>query len=122
MVKSAYLGLAAGLALLGSLAAGSVEAMPIAPRASLAAEAPVMVVRDGCGPGYFRTPYGRCRPAGGFGERGYDRPRFFGGFGYDGPRYGGRGYDRPRYGGRGYDGRRCVIRNTYDGPRRVCRY
>ncbi len=112
MVERNFLGMAAGLALLGGLMTGGAQAMPIAPAASVSAEAPVTLVRDGCGPGFFRTPYGRCRPAGGFRDGGYDRPRFFGG----------PGYDRRRFGGPGYGERRCVIRETYDGPRRICRH
>ena len=102
--------MAAGLALLGGAMSGEARAMPIASAAEVSAAAPVTLVRDGCGPGFFRTPYGRCRPGGDFRDRGYDRPRFFG------------GDERPRFGGPGYGPRRCVIRETYDGPRRVCRY
>lgn len=102
MLLRGLLGMAAGLAMLGGLVATSAEAMPLAPPTSLSADSPVTLVRDGCGPGYFRTPYGRCRPAGGYRSRGYDGPARF-------------------FGGPGYGGRRCVIRNTYDGPRRICR-
>ena len=102
MLLRGLLGMAAGLGMLGGLAVTSAEGMPIAPPASLSADTAVTLVRDGCGPGYVRTPYGRCRPGGGYRGRGYDRP----------PRF---------FGGPGYGGRRCVIRNTYDGPRRICR-
>jgi hypothetical protein len=48
-------------------------------------------VAQGCGPGYHRGPYGGCRP-------------FRGGF-----------YGAPRF------ERRCWVRPTPFGPRRVCR-
>ncbi|MEN3211580.1 hypothetical protein PUR23_16315 [Methylorubrum populi] len=55
-------------------------------------EALVTRVADGCGPGFFRTPYGFCRPF----RRFYGPPRFY--------------------------GRRCFFRPTPFGPRRVCRF
>jgi len=58
-------------------------------------------VAGGCGPGWFRDGYGRCRPA----PRAY-APAY--GYGY-GP---GVGY--------GY-ARTCFVRPTPWGPRRVCR-
>lgn len=56
------------------------------------AEAPVVRVAGGCGPGFFRTPYGFCRPF----RRFYGPPRFY--------------------------GRRCFLRPTPFGPRRICRF
>jgi len=47
-------------ALLGSLIAGAAQAMPLAP----ANEAPSAVIKvaGGCGPGWYRTAWGACRP------------------------------------------------------------
>jgi len=57
--------LAASLLSLGlSLAAVSAsQAMPVAPFGSpQGASADVIQVAQGCGPGWHRGPYGRCRP------------------------------------------------------------
>ena len=43
-------------------AAGSATAMPLAPLAP--APADVIEVAGGCGAGWHRGPYGRCRPNG----------------------------------------------------------
>ena len=59
--------------------------------ASLADRGLIEHVAQGCGPGFFRGPRGFCRPMGG-------------------------GYGRTFYGPR-----RCFIRPTPFGPRRVCR-
>ena len=42
---------------------GAAQAMPIAPLNS-ADSADVIQVAQGCGPGFARGPYGRCRPMG----------------------------------------------------------
>ena len=42
---------------------GAANAMPMAPL-SAADTAEVIQVAQGCGPGYARGPYGRCRPMG----------------------------------------------------------
>lgn len=39
------------------------QAMPAAPMTG-ASDAPIMDVAMGCGPGFIRGPYGRCRPMG----------------------------------------------------------
>lgn len=65
--------------------------------AGAAGQSPITHVAQGCGPGGFRGPYGGCRYGGGRG-------------GYGGGGYGGGGY-----------GRRCFVRPTPFGPRRVCR-
>ncbi|MFC6791529.1 GCG_CRPN prefix-to-repeats domain-containing protein [Methylobacterium komagatae] len=90
MTKS-FLGLAAALALGCLGAVSSAQAAPLAAGSAttLAGGAQVETVAMGCGPGWARGPYGRCRPM--------YRPR-------------------PFY------GRRCFIRPTPYGPRRVCRY
>jgi hypothetical protein len=44
-----------------SFAAGSAHAMPLAPLASPSAEDAIQV-REGCGRGYERDRFGRCRP------------------------------------------------------------
>ena len=42
---------------------GSVAAAPLmAPAATPAAPPPIVLAADGCGPGYFRTIAGDCRP------------------------------------------------------------
>ena len=43
-------------------AAGSAGAMPLAPPASATAD--VIEVAGGCGPGWYRGPYGGCQPMG----------------------------------------------------------
>ena len=98
-------GVAAGAAMLLGLASVSAEALPLAPASGLSAAPAVTLVSGGCGPFAHRNPFGECRPGGGFG----------------GPGYGGPGYGRPRYGDEGDYGRRCFIRPTPFGPRRICR-
>ncbi|MFC6743787.1 MULTISPECIES: GCG_CRPN prefix-to-repeats domain-containing protein [Methylobacterium] len=73
------------------------EAAPLGPlsAAVLQADAPITLVAQGCGPGFFRGPYGGCRPF-------YGRRRFYG----PGPYY----------------ARRCFIRPTPFVPRRFCRF
>lgn len=94
MTKS-LIGLAAALALGGLGAVSSAQAAPLAAGSAttLAGGAAVETVAFGCGPGWTRGPYGRCRPAYGYG-----------------------------YGPRRFYGRRCFFRPTPFGPRRVCRY
>ena len=48
----------------GVASLSAAQAMPLAPL-SAADTAAVIHVADGCGPGYARGPYGRCRPMGG---------------------------------------------------------
>ena len=81
----------------GSLGlASAANAAPASPT-GIAGGGLIEHVAQGCGPGFFRGPYGGCRPMrGGFGPRGF--------------------YGRP-----GFDGRRCFVRPTPFGPRRVCR-
>ncbi|MDB5512840.1 MAG: hypothetical protein JWR08_2323 [Enterovirga sp.] len=79
---------------------GAAHAAPAGPAsaAGLAGAGIVEHVAQGCGPGFARGPRGFCRPMrrGGFGARGfYGPPRAY--------------------------GRRCVVRPTPFGPRRVCR-
>ncbi|NPU65929.1 MULTISPECIES: GCG_CRPN prefix-to-repeats domain-containing protein [Bradyrhizobium] len=85
--------LAATVMLGGSAAqAFTLPGQPSAP------EINVESVAGGCGPGWFRDRFGRCRPA----------PRVYApGYGY------GPGYV--------YAPRTCFIRPTPWGPRRVCR-
>ena len=45
-------------------ASGTASAMPLAPAAPKA-QAPIVLVRDGCGPGFHLNPFGECRPNGG---------------------------------------------------------
>lgn len=75
------------------------QAAPAAPASGLAGAGLIEHVAEGCGPGYFRGPRGFCRPMRG------------GGYGR-GPGFG----PRPFYGPR-----RCFVRPTPFGPRRVCR-
>ncbi|GAC1564144.1 MAG: hypothetical protein NVS2B5_30110 [Beijerinckiaceae bacterium] len=46
-----------------SLSALGAQAMPAAPLSG-ATDAPIVHVAGGCGPGFFRGPYGGCRPMG----------------------------------------------------------
>lgn len=71
----------------------------------------ITLVRDGCGPFGHRSHYGYCKENG---DGGYV-PGGYGGYGY-GYRHG-PGF----YGDGGYHERHCFIRETYDGPVRVCR-
>ncbi len=48
-------------ALLGSFLSFSAWALPAAPLDSKAAS-DVILAAEGCGPGFHRGPYGRCRP------------------------------------------------------------
>jgi hypothetical protein len=93
MTKS-LIGLAAAVALgaLGGLSSAQAAPLQAGSATTLAGAAPVETVAFGCGPGFTRGPFGRCRPAYGYGPR-----RFYG-------------------------GRRCFIRPTPYGPRRFCRY
>lgn len=73
----------------------------------------VRLVRDGCGPFGHRSHYGYCKENGDGGYGGGYGPGGYGGYGY------GRGLGF--YEGGDYRERRCFIRETYDGPVRVCR-
>ena len=102
------------LALAIGLAAGAgftsfAEAAPLvpAPIEALGGRADVTSVAFGCGPGFTRGRFGRCRPI--FGGYGYGRPRFYGGRHFYGGRrfYGGRGFGGGhRFGHRGFHGGR----------------
>ncbi len=76
--------IAAAIALILA-AGGGASAMPLAPSASRT-EAPIVLVRDGCGPGAHRGGYGECVPN--RGGRGPDvvEPREVGGPRDGGPR------------------------------------
>lgn len=95
-MKTLVLAALAGATL--SFASASAHASPIASGA-ISPNPLVGQVAQGCGPGMFRGPAGYCRPMGG---GGYGR----GGMGYGGP---------------GYGPRRCFVRPTPYGPRRICR-
>lgn len=69
---------AASVALL-SLAAAPVHAMPVAP---LDAAPEITLVAQGCGPGWYRGPYGRCRPMGYAPGYVVPAPRVYGYYGY----------------------------------------
>lgn len=96
------LGLAAGATLLLGLATAGADALPLAAAPGPSDAPAVTLVSGGCGPFGHRNPFGECRPGGGF----------RGGPGFGGSRYYGRPDDY---------GRRCFIRPTPFGPRRVCR-
>ncbi|MCW6513229.1 GCG_CRPN prefix-to-repeats domain-containing protein [Lichenifustis flavocetrariae] len=90
------------------------QAMPL-PASSVASDSGITRVRDGCGPFGHRSHYGYCKENGDSGYA-YDP----GEYRRDG--YGGYGYGRgPRFYEGGYGERRCFIRETYEGPIRVCR-
>jgi hypothetical protein len=98
---------AAGAALFVGLVVTGAQAMPIAPPAAIGDAASIIAVRDGCGPFGHRSHYGFCKP------NGYGPGPGFG----PGPVYGFYGpprFDRP-------PPPRCVVRETYYGPRRFCR-
>lgn len=84
MSKRSMLGLTAALVLGGFGAVSSADAAPIGPGAAagLAGGATVERVAMGCGPGFGRDAYGRCRPfagpRGGYGRRCFFRPTPFG--------------------------------------------
>lgn len=98
--------LAAVAAALVMGASASVQAMPLAPEPSVSDGAATLIA-DGCGPFGHRSHYGYCKGNG------------YGGGGYYG---GGYGYGRGFYQHPGYGGPRCFVRETYYGPRRICRY
>lgn len=94
------LGLIVGAAGLIGASMSVAEAMPIAPAATFDDAPAITLVSGGCGPFGHRGFYGGCRPNGGYGY--YGRPRF-------------RGPGR-------FYGRRCIVRPTFYGPRRICRW
>jgi hypothetical protein len=53
---------AVSLSLIGLTAAQAAPAAPAAPVAAAQATSDVILVAGGCGPGWFRDLYGRCRP------------------------------------------------------------
>ena len=89
------------------------QAMPLADRLA-DRDGAIMLVRDGCGPFGHRSHYGYCKENG---DGGY-APGGYGGYGYGG--YGYR-HGPAFYDDGGYGERRCFIRETYEGPVRVCR-
>ena len=90
MSKRWMLGLSAALALgsLGAVSGAQAAPLGVGAAPALAGGALVEQVAQGCGPGWARGPYGRCRPS---------------------------------YGPRPFYGRRCFLRPTPFGPRRICR-
>ena len=93
------------------------RAMPLA--TSVDGSGPsITLVRDGCGPYGHRSHYGYCKdnlhP-----EMTYQPGEYRGGGygGYHGFEERGPGFDDEG----GYYQRRCFIRETYDGPVRICR-
>lgn len=54
--------LAIGLGLFGLTAAQAMPLAPVAPAADQAGSGEIILVAQGCGPGFHRGPYGRCRP------------------------------------------------------------
>jgi hypothetical protein len=52
---------AVSLSLIGLTAAQAAPAAPAAPVAAIQATSDVILVEGGCGPGWFRDVYGRCR-------------------------------------------------------------
>jgi hypothetical protein len=92
MTTRFHLAAAAALVAGGLGMASAANAAPIgAGLAGAAGDGLITHVAQGCGPGFHRGPYGGCRP-------------FRGGF-----------YGAPRF------ERRCWVRPTPFGPRRVCR-
>ena len=91
-------------------------AMPVASVPGVAASPGLTLVADGCGPFGHRSHFGYCKPngPGPGGPAFYGPPRVYGGY-----REG--GYDEGEYGGPRLYERHCFIRETYDGPRRICR-
>ena len=89
--------LAAAVATL-ALGATVADAAPLMPLVASGAAPAVTLVAQGCGLGYSRGAYGRCRPNSfGFGVPGARRYGYGGGYGYGyGRPYGyGYGYGRP---------------------------
>ena len=75
-MRTLVLSLAAGASLLcGGLAA---QAMPAGAVAGDAAGPQVTLVSGGCGFAFHRTPFGGCRPNGGFYGRPFGYHRFYG--------------------------------------------
>lgn len=107
---------------------GAAMAMPVTP-SPIGGAAHVELAAQGCGPGWFRDGFGRCRPMGrpGYGPPGYGPPPGYGyrpppPYGYPPPPY---GY-RPPPPGYGYGYRppppRCWWRTDPWGRQvRVCR-
>lgn len=92
---------------------GPATAMSLAPAPVTGARPDVTLVADGCGPFGHRSHFGYCKPNGP--GPGFDGPpRVYGGY-----REG--GYEEGGYGGPRLYERHCFVRETYDGPRRICR-
>lgn len=100
-MRNMLLCLAAAFSLLivapGVASAGTMEpiAQIVPPIPSIDGNAPLIFVAGGCGAGFHRGPRGGCR-------RNY--------------------YGRPVYRHPVRHYRRCVVRRTPYGPRRICRY
>ncbi len=79
MSKRTILGLAAALTLGGLGAVSTAQAAPLGVGlgTTLAGQAPIETVAQGCGPGWGRGAYGRCRPFAGPGRGFYGRRCFF---------------------------------------------
>lgn len=93
------------------------QAMPLS-AGVVTPEPSITLVRDGCGPYGHRSHYGYCKDNDNP-ELTYQPGEYRGG-GYGG--YGGFEHRRPRFEDEGgYYERRCFIRETYDGPVRICR-
>jgi hypothetical protein len=90
-MRSTILSFATATALV--LGAVSAQAMPAVTTAPGSDAAPIVTVAEGCGPGFHRNFRGFCRPN--FGPR----------FGVGGP----------------FGGPHCFVRDTFYGPRRICR-
>jgi hypothetical protein len=94
MTTRLHLAAAAALIAGGLGMASGAQAAPIgAGLAGASGDGLITHVAQGCGPGFHRGPYGGCRPN--VGPRGFYAPRRF--------------------------ERRCWVRPTPFGPRRVCR-
>ncbi|SEC31172.1 hypothetical protein SAMN05444161_0895 [Rhizobiales bacterium GAS191] len=104
-MRKAFL-LAAAVSLSAALAPIDAQAFSVSPSNSGYQSPNITLVAGGCGYGYHPGPYGGCRPNG---------P------GWGGPRPGWVGPGPVVMPGYGYGyGRRCWMRPTPYGPRRVC--
>jgi hypothetical protein len=105
-MRNAFI-LAAALSLSAAFVPCDASAFSAPPANSAYQSDAIIRVEGGCGPGFHRNPYGYCRPNG------------------PGPGWGAPGpvvvpVPVPGYGYGAYYGRRCWMRPTPWGPRRVC--
>jgi len=107
-MRNAFI-LAAALSLSAAFAPSDARAFSVPP-AGYQSDS-IIRVEGGCGPGFHRNPYGYCRPNGP--GPGWVAP---------GPAVVPVPVPVPGYGYGAYYGRRCWVRQTYYGPRRVCNY